>query len=81
MKYGIAVRIVETGYVEIEADCEAEAKAMAEDAALDGRVLCHEAEVESVKVESVCCSEEIDLKNPYSVIYYCQRISGQTRHR
>lgn len=31
MKYGIAVRIVETGYVEIEADCEAEAKAMAEE--------------------------------------------------
>lgn len=53
MKYGIAVRIVETGYVEIEAGCEAEAKAMAEDAALDGRVLFHEAEVESVKVESV----------------------------
>ena len=41
MKYGIAVRIVETGYIEIEADCEAEAKAMAEDAALDGRVLCY----------------------------------------
>lgn len=60
MKYGIAVRIVETGYVEIEADCEAEAKAIAEDAALDGRVLCHEAEVESVKVESVCCSEQRD---------------------
>lgn len=55
MKYGIAVRIVKTGYVEIEADCEAEAKAMAEDAALDGRVLFHEAEVESVKVESVFC--------------------------
>lgn len=60
MKYGIAVRIVETGYVEIEADCEAEAKAMAEDAALDGRVLCHETEVESMKVESVCCSEQRD---------------------
>ena len=28
MKYGIAVRIVEMGYVEIEAKCEAEAKAM-----------------------------------------------------
>ena len=55
MKYGIAVRIVKTGYVEIEAGCEAEAKAMAEDAALDGRVLFHEAEVESVKVESVFC--------------------------
>jgi hypothetical protein len=60
MKYGIAVRIVETGYVEIEAGCEAEAKAMAEDAALDGRVLFYEAEVESVKVESVCCSEQRD---------------------
>lgn len=60
MKCGIAVRIVETGYVEIEADCEAEAKAMAEDAALDGRVLCHEAEVESVKIESVFCPEQRD---------------------
>lgn len=60
MKYGIAVRIVETGYVEIEADCEAEAKAMAEDAALDCRVLCHEAEVESMKVESIFCPEQRD---------------------
>ena len=60
MKYGIAVRIVKTGYVEIETDCEAEAKAMAEDAALDGRVLFHEAEVESVKIESVFCPEQRD---------------------
>ena len=60
MKYGIAVRIVETGYVEIEAGCEAEAKAMAEDAALDGCVLFHEAEVESVKIESVFCPEQRD---------------------
>lgn len=60
MKYGIAVRIVETGYVEIEAGCEAEVKAMAEDAALDGRVLFDEAEVESVKVESVFCPEQRD---------------------
>ena len=60
MKYGIAVRIVETGYVEIEADCEAEAKAMAGDAALDGRVLFHEAEVESVKVECAFCPEQRD---------------------
>lgn len=34
--------------------------AMAEDAALDGRVLFHEAEVESVKVESVFCPEHRD---------------------
>lgn len=60
MKYGIAVRIMETGYVEIEAGCEAEAKAMAEDAALDGRVLFHEAEVENVEVESVFCPEQKD---------------------
>ena len=33
---------------------------MAEDAALDGRVLFHEAEVESVKVESVFCPEQRD---------------------
>ena len=60
MQYGIAVRIVKTGYVEIEADSEAEAKAMAEDAALDGRVLFHEAEVESVKVECAFCPEQRD---------------------
>lgn len=60
MKYGIAVRIVKTGYVEIEADCEAEAKAMAEDAALEGRVLFHEAEVESVNIESVIFPEQRD---------------------
>ena len=60
MKYGIAVRIVETGYVEIEADCEAEAKAMAEDAALDGRLLFHDAQVQSAKVESVFCPEHSD---------------------
>ena len=60
MKYGIAVCIVETGYVEIDAGCEAEAKAMAEDAALDGRVLFHEVEVESVKIESVFCPEQRD---------------------
>ena len=46
--------------MEIEADCEAEAKAMAEDAALDGRVLFHEAEVESVKVECAFCPEQRD---------------------
>ena len=30
MKYGVAVTIVQTGYIEVEADCEAEAKAKAE---------------------------------------------------
>ena len=32
MKYGVAVTIVQTGYIEVEADCEAEAKAKAEEA-------------------------------------------------
>ena len=27
MKYGVAVTIVQTGYIEVEADCEEEAKA------------------------------------------------------
>lgn len=33
---------------------------MAEDAPLDGHVLFHEAEVESVKIESVFCPEQRD---------------------
>ena len=31
MKYGVAVTIVQTGYIEVEADCEEEAKAKAEE--------------------------------------------------
>ena len=53
MKYGVAVSIIETGYVEVDADCEEEAKQVAGEAALDGRVLFHEAEVHEAKVESV----------------------------
>lgn len=51
MKYGVAVSIIETGYVEVDADCEEEAKQVAGEAALDGRVLFHEAKVESVWAE------------------------------
>ena len=29
MKYGVSVTIVQTGYIEVEADCEEEAKAKA----------------------------------------------------
>ena len=32
MKYGVAVTIIQTGYIEVEADCESEAKAKAEEA-------------------------------------------------
>ena len=53
MKYGVAVSIIETGYVEVDADCEEEAKQVAGEAALDGRVLFHEVEVHETKVESV----------------------------
>ena len=45
MKYGIAVRIVETGYAEIDAECEAEAIAIAEGDAMEGLVLFHDVQV------------------------------------
>lgn len=51
MKFGVAVSIVETGYVEVEADSESEAKALAGEAALDGRVLFHDAEVTDTTIE------------------------------
>ena len=51
MKYGVAVTIVQTGYIEVEADCEAEAKAKAEEAVSEERVLYHETEVKECKIE------------------------------
>ncbi len=53
MKYGIAIKIVETGYVEVDADCEEEAKDLAEEAVTEGRVLFHDMEVESAEVERI----------------------------
>lgn len=42
MKYGEAVTIVQTGYIEVEADCEQEAKAKA---VSEERIMYHETEV------------------------------------
>ena len=50
-KYGIAVTIIQTGYVELEADCEQEAMAKAAEAASEDRVLYHETEVKECKIE------------------------------
>ena len=63
MKYGIAVRIVETGYVEIEAECEAEAKAIAEGDAMEGLVLFHDVQVLDSAVESIIDESEEEPKN------------------
>ncbi len=52
MKYGVAVTVQETGYVEVEADCESEAKAVAEGMVAEGFVLFHETEVIESKIES-----------------------------
>jgi hypothetical protein len=51
MKYGVAVTIEQIGYNEIEADCEAEAKAKAEEAMSEDRILYHETEVKECKIE------------------------------
>ena len=63
MKYGIAVRIVETGYVEIEAECEAEAKAIAEGDAMEGLVLFHDVQVLDSTVESIIDESEEEPQN------------------
>ena len=55
MRFGVAVSIVKTGYVEVEADSESEAKALAGEAALDGRVLFHDAEVTDTTIECFVC--------------------------
>ena len=51
MKYGVAVMIIQTGYIEVEADCESEAKAKAEEAVSEDRILYHETEVKECKIE------------------------------
>ena len=52
MKYGVAVTIVQTGYIEVEADCEEEeAKAKAAEAVSEERILYHETEVKECKIE------------------------------
>ena len=63
MKYGIAVRIVETGYVEIEAECESEAKAIAEGDPMEGLVLFHDVQVLDSTVESIIDESEEEPKN------------------
>ena len=50
MKYGVVVVIIQTGYVDVEATCEAEAKHIAEQMALNGDVEFHESEVAESKV-------------------------------
>ena len=51
MKYGIAVTIVQTGYIEVEANCEEEARVKAAEAVSEDRVLYHETEVKECKIE------------------------------
>ncbi len=51
MKYGVAVTIVQTGYIEVEADCKGEATAKAKEAVSEDRVLYHETEVTDCKIE------------------------------
>ena len=51
MKYGVAVTIVQTGYIEVEADYEEEAKKKAVEAVSEDRVLYHETEIKECKIE------------------------------
>lgn len=51
MKYGVAVSVMQTGYVEVDADSEPEAKEKAEEAVTEERILYHETEVKECKIE------------------------------
>ncbi len=66
MKYGVAVTIVQTGYIEVEADCEAEAKAKAEEAVSEDRVLYHETEVK----ECEYIKNKLGIENPLDNKYF-----------
>ena len=50
MKYGVAVTIVQTGYIEVEADCEEEAKEKAEEAYYNGQVFWNQSEITNLDV-------------------------------
>jgi hypothetical protein len=45
MKYGVAVTIIQTGYIEVEPDCDSKAKTEAKEAVSDDRILYHATEV------------------------------------
>ena len=51
MKYGVTVTVTQIGYIEGEADSEAEAIAKAEEAVSEDRVIYHETEVKECKIE------------------------------
>lgn len=51
MEYGVTITIEQTGYIEVEADLEAEAMAKTEEAVIEERILYHETEVKACKIE------------------------------
>lgn len=60
MKYGVAVTIVQTGYIEVEADCEEEAKAKAAEAVSEDRILYHETEVKECRSKDIFDEREVN---------------------
>ncbi len=50
MKYGVEVTVKQIAYVEVEADCESEAKAKAEEMLGEDRLFFHESEITEAKV-------------------------------
>ena len=51
MKYGVTVTVVQIGYIEVAANSEAEAKAKAEEAVSEDKILFHKTEVKECKIE------------------------------
>lgn len=57
MKYGVAVSVICTGYVEVIADSSGEAKAIAEQMAVDGGVMFNNIEPQKTEIEAIFSSE------------------------
>ena len=51
MKYGVTVTVVQTGYIEVEADSESDVAVKVEEAISEDRVLFHETEVKECEIE------------------------------
>lgn len=63
MKYGVAVSVIETGYVEVIADSPGEAKEIAEQMALNGNVIFNNIEPHEIRIEAFFSSGHEPDKN------------------
>ena len=55
MKYGVAIIIVQTRYIDVETDCEQGAKAKGAEAVSEERILYYGTKVKECKIKGYYC--------------------------